>query len=145
MSHLDINNSYITRIGCPNLVNSIVNKVDDRTIFESTALMDPVLLNATVVRHIQCEFFCPFSFFSFCSCIMYSLMMAISFLFSIFCYGKWICKCIRKSLNSNVGLVRIMMSWTYFWIEWRLKFQEEITKSLITWPMIWKYWSDSIP
>ena len=65
MSHLDINNSYITRIGCPNLVNSIVNKVDDRTVFESTALMDPVLLNATVVRHIQCEFFPPLVSFQF--------------------------------------------------------------------------------
>lgn len=45
-----LNSSLISRLGCPNLVNSAVDKADTRTILSSNSLMDPVLLNATVQR-----------------------------------------------------------------------------------------------
>eukprot|EP00250_Pteridium_aquilinum_P001897 c12104_g2_i1 orf=1-759(-) len=48
-----LNTSLISREGCPNLLNSIVDKTDSRTISSSNSLMDPVLLNSTVQRYLQ--------------------------------------------------------------------------------------------
>ncbi|MCO5570780.1 hypothetical protein L7F22_024508 [Adiantum nelumboides] len=48
-----LNSSLISRAGCPNLINSVVDKDDTRTILSSSSLMDPILLNATIQRYVQ--------------------------------------------------------------------------------------------
>lgn len=48
-----LNTSYISLLGCPNLLNSIVSSSDERTIIGSVSLMDPLLLNNTVRRYMQ--------------------------------------------------------------------------------------------